>query len=148
MQGTTSFKHLFLLKFILWLFIARVVCQLIQYISPIDYLPEFDQWHSGVLPYRHLIIMQLVIITWCIVIIRGVKMATITPSFSKAIFLLSFGILYFCLMLLRLIAGFTFADDASWLNHPLPTLFHILLSIFILCHGHYHWQYRVSNYVL
>ena len=40
---------------LLLLFVFRVVAQFVQWIHPVDFLPPFDDWHSGILPYLSLI---------------------------------------------------------------------------------------------
>lgn len=134
-------KHSIILSILFALFLARVLSQFIQYISPVSFLPDFESLQSGALSYKALLFFQLLIIAWCVYLINAIKKAAVTPSLIKARGLLIFGGIYFAFMLFRLIAGFTFAEEDSWLNNPIPSTFHIVLSLFVLCHGHYHWQY-------
>jgi len=134
-------KHLIVLFVLFILFLARVLSQFIQSVYPLDFLPDFASFQSGALSYEALLAFQLIIIAWCIYIINAIKKSAITPSKIKANLLLGFGLIYFSFMLFRLIAGFTFAAEGDWLNNPIPSTFHIVLSLFVLCHGHYHLHY-------
>ena len=132
--------HLGTLVFLFALFCCSVLAQVIQYTSPVSFLPEFEAFQSGALEYKILLLCQLAILAWCVYLINAIWRASIVPSFKKAQCLLIFGLIYFVFMTFRLVAGFTFAAEGSWLNNPIPSTFHIVLSLFVLCHGHYHWQ--------
>lgn len=138
MVKTSESKYSTILSVLFVLFLGRVLSQFIQHISPVSFLPDFESFQSGALSYEVLFVCQLIIIAWCIYIINAIKSGAIKPSLTKARSLLIFGGIYFSFMLFRLIAGFTFVEEGSWLNNPIPSTFHIVLSLFVLCHGHYH----------
>jgi hypothetical protein len=80
--------HLIILSILFLLFLARVLSQLIQSVYPLDFLPDFESFQSGALPYGALLVFQLLIIAWCIYIINAIKKSAITPSKFKAKLLL------------------------------------------------------------
>lgn len=117
---------------ILFLFKLRVVSQFIQVVYPISFLPPFESWQSGLLPYPILFIFQILIIIWmsnqCLKVARG----NIPPNAIKSRILLWLGGAYFLIMLTRLIGGLTILSQHYWFNAKLPTFFHLILSIFLL----------------
>lgn len=122
----------FVLSLLALVFVGRVTVQLIQWVSPVGLLPEFDRWQSGALPYPALLISQLLIIVAMVVTTaklsrNGLRLRTRTAYVVRAI-----GLGYVALMLLRLVAGLTFADGHSWWDARLPTMFHLVLASFIL----------------
>jgi len=135
-------KHVTLLCLLLGLFSLRVLAQLVQRVSSVPFLPEFEVWHSATLEYEVLLGSQALILLWCLFVINGVRRHSIKCTLGKARCLLCFGAIYFAFMLFRLIASMTFAEEGSWLDSPLPSIFHLVLALFFLCHGHYHWAHR------
>ncbi len=51
------------------LFGFRVVAQLVQAWHPLRFLPPFEAWHSGALPYGWLVGTQVVIMAMCLRIV-------------------------------------------------------------------------------
>ena len=123
------------------LFIFRVTAQLIQKFYNLPFLPEFDAWHSGALTYPSLLASQILIIgimTW---VIAGFVSGRVLVRYTLGVWLLMLGGIYFLVMVFRLMAGFTFATDHSWLGAPIPAFFHIVLALFILLIGHFHYKH-------
>jgi len=50
--------HLIILSILFLLFLARVLSQLIQSVYPLDFLPDFESFQSGALPYGALLVFQ------------------------------------------------------------------------------------------
>lgn len=138
-------KHLTLLCVLLGLFLVRVLSQLVQRVGSVAFLPEFEAWHSATLDYEVLLGSQALIVVWCLLVINGVRRDSIKCTLGKARRLLCVGALYFAFMLFRLISSLTFAEEGSWFDSPLPSLFHLVLALFVLCHGHYHWVHRSAQ---
>jgi hypothetical protein len=68
---------------------------------------------------------------------------TVMPSIGKGRVIIALGLLYFGIMLLRLVLGFTIAQDHSWFSAKLPTMFHLVLATFLILYGHFHYtQYH------
>ena len=138
-------KHLGALIVLLCLFSLRVLSQLIQRIWTVDFLPAFEVWHSATLGYEVLLGSQLLILAWLLLVIRGVRGGRIRCTLRKARWLLGLGGVYFAFMLFRLVMGLTIAEEGSWFDHPLPAAFHLVLALFVLCHGHYHLTHRSAQ---
>lgn len=139
-QGAVR-KHSFLLIFLTALFCFRVGAQLLQRYSEVSFLPPFDDWESGVLPYWLLLTSQLIIIFLCVRITYQINAGTALPDPKMGKICLIFGIIYSGIMVFRLIAGATFAADHPWLAAKLPTLFHLVLASILLVVGHYNLKF-------
>ncbi len=127
-----------ILRILLILFIARVLAQLIQLIFPVSFLPEFHIWQSGALPYHILIVLQIILIYLMVRITRAYLGERVIPRRGVGKFATTIGVLYFLLMIFRMVAGLTFAQNNHWLHAPLPTLFHYVLAGFVITIGLYH----------
>lgn len=121
------------------LFCFRVAAQLLQNVYPVSFLPTFDEWHSGALPYGVLVGFQIIIIILCLFAIREVSRPAINPDRKKGRLLLIAGGFYFAIMIGRLIGGYTFAASMHWFTVRIPTVFHLVLASFILLYGHFHF---------
>jgi len=120
------------------LFGFRVVAQLVQVWHPVSFLPPFEAWHSGALPYGWLVGVQGVIFVGCLRIVWGVSKGTIAPSGRKGKILFTLGMIYLIAMCARLIVGLTIAPDHYWFGATLPTVFHLVLAVFVMLYGRFH----------
>ncbi len=120
------------------LFFLRIVAQLIQWLYPVGFLPQFDEWQSGVLPYPFLLFTQIVILFFLAkTIIRHVK-GSVKVGRRRGIIFLLIGCVYFLIMATRLFASIYFNKDDSWFfDGVLAAFFHVILSCFLITHGHY-----------
>lgn len=137
----SSRKHGYWLTLLLLLFCFRVGAQLLQRTYPVSFLPAFEDWHSGALPYWILVISQIIIIAICLRITYEITAGTAQPNHKTGKLCLLVGIVYFSVMLFRLVAGMTFAPDHAWLGARIPTLFHLVLASFLLVYGHFHFKF-------
>jgi len=112
------------------LFALRVAAQPLALGMP--GLPEFDAWHSGVLPYPALLGSQLTILTVMLATNRACSQGKLAqrPRLARALTLL--GSVYFVAMLARLVLGQILDPAPAWFDRPLPTLFHLLLAAWLL----------------
>ncbi len=120
------------------IFAFRVVTQLIQAWHPIRFLPPFEVWHSGALPYSWLVGTQVVIMAMCLLIVWKLFNNTVIPSLRKGRLLLVFGSIYFGGMCIRLFLGTTVASEHEWFGATLPTVFHLVLGSFVILYGRFH----------
>ena len=134
-----------LLTVLLALFCIRVLAQLIQAWYPVTFLPPFEVWASGALPYWLLVMFQTLIIVVCSRVIWRMHQGLTIPSSTRGMVLLILGSLYFGLMGVRLIIGLTVATDHFWFSAWLPTAFHFVLAGFVLVCGWFH--HRASGAV-
>jgi hypothetical protein len=123
------------------LFIFRVTAQFIQRFYNLPFLPPFEAWYSGAMAYHWLLASQVLIIAVMGGVIASFRKSNIIPRHKLGVWLLALGGIYFLVMLYRLIAGFTFAINHSWLGVHIPAFFHIVLALFILLVGHFHYKY-------
>jgi hypothetical protein len=114
------------------LFLARVCVQLVQRIGEVSWLPPFDAWQSGALPYPVLVAAQVAILIAMVVIISRAARGQVTLRGAALRVVFVFGVVYLLLMSVRLMAGLTVAEDGSWFDNPLPSLFHLVLATFVL----------------
>lgn len=129
------------LYFCFFLFILRVAVQLIQRYFPLNFLPPFDAWYSGVMAYPWLLATQILIIAVMGWLIIGFAKSDTRPKRKLGIGLLLVGGIYFLIMLFRLVAGFTFAVESPWLGAHIPAFFHLVLASFVLLLGKFHYVY-------
>lgn len=118
------------------LFGLRILAQPLSRIMP--GLPEFDAWHGSVLPYSALLFFQLAIAATMVVVNLLLVRGDLVPRPRLGHWLSLMGMLYFTSMLLRLVLGQTLYSGSSWIDRPLPTLFHLVLASWPLLIAHYH----------
>jgi hypothetical protein len=127
----------------LWLllgaFCFRVLAQLLQWQVGLSFLPPFDAWQSGTLPYWALLTSQLLIVVFLTWIAWAFSVGTVTPSSRSALLWLVPGSLYLAVMVTRLALGLTLLEGHPWFDRPLPSTFHIVLATFMIVAGLYHY---------
>jgi hypothetical protein len=121
-----------LLRSLSVLFVLRVVAQFVQYLFAVDALPAFEQWQSGALPYPVLFVFQVAIVAAQVVVVRAAARGrSLVPERCHRA--LRFAALaYLAVMVVRLLAGLTFAAGNGWLDARIPTVFHLVLACFLL----------------
>ncbi len=129
------------LSLLLALFIFRVIAQLVQATIPVSFLPPFGAWQSGALPYPYLLGFQVLIILYFGRMVLKFRSGKIKLNPKLALVFLSIGSLYMAVMVFRLVAGLSFAADHSWFGARIPTMFHLVLALFILTLGFFHCTY-------
>lgn len=123
------------------LFSIRVIAQPSSLLINSRFLPTFESWHGGVLPYPILLITQLLILLWMIRTTRKFETSTVLASYRIGVNVLIFASIYFIVMFARLILGITIFNDIRWFASPLPAFFHMVLASFLLLYGHFHFRY-------
>lgn len=123
------------------LFMFRVAAQLLVSVIDVSFLPAFESWHSGTMPYPILVLFQVLILTVMMVTAIRCKQGNISANRRTGAVLLIFGIFYLFSMLLRFALGLWVFTDSRWFTNYLPTLFHIVLAVYVLLIGHYHYRY-------
>ena len=132
--------HVLVLSALLAVFALRVLAQLVQAYSDVDWLPPFAAWAAGGLPYPVLVATQVIIIAVAVEVIRKLARDDVRPRRKWARWLLGLGAIYFAAMAARFVAGLTFLADSAWFAASLPAAFHLVLAAFVLVLGHYHWS--------
>ncbi len=136
-----SRKYGFCLAFLLGLFCFRVLAQGIQSIYPLPFLPPFEAWHSGALPYWVLLLAQLIIIFFAFRAVNQFLSNKVEARRTTGRICLILGGIYFYIMLFRLLAGLTVASDHFWFGQRIPTFFHLVLASLLLLAGRFHFKY-------
>ena len=140
--------HGILLSGLLLLFLFRVVAQLIQALAPVSFLPPFETWQSGALPYPALVAFQVVILAVCTHVVRGVLSGRVGRSSKMGKRLVVVGWIYLIAMAIRLLVGLTIAPAHFWFGAIVPTLFHLVLAAFVLVWGSFHRAEKSHSGVL
>lgn len=125
---------------LLGLFGIRVMAQWLQSRFSFAFLPAFDDWHSGALPYPTLLSLQALIAAVMAYTCWVFTRASPVPRRGAGVALLVFGGVYLVTMLGRLVIGLFFMPDHYWFGQHLPSLFHLVLASFVLLVGGYHFS--------
>jgi hypothetical protein len=133
----------------LWLLLAvfafRVAAQPAALVFKSSFLPPFESWHGGVLPYGVLLgsqLLTLAVLGWSS---WRFTVGGVVPRRSLGVAALTFGGVYFGTMALRLILGLTLFSDQRWFASRVPTFFHLVLAAFVMLFGHFHYVYGASR---
>jgi hypothetical protein len=127
------------------LFAIRVIAQAISRVFPSEFLPNFESWHGGVLPYPTLLTTQLLILFWLVWTARKISLNCLHPRQRIGMIAMMFASLYFIIMLLRLILGLTILSDHRWFASYLPAFFHLVLAGYLFLYGHFHFRHGLKK---
>jgi hypothetical protein len=126
------------------LFILRVLGQVLVGIHEVAFLPLFERWQSGLLPYPLLLLAQIALIMIMLRIVRDfargdgyfVDLSPRTGTILKVL-----GCIYFLSMVVRYAATMVLHPELRWFTGTLPIWFHMILAAFVFTLG----QYQVSR---
>ena len=107
---------------LLGLFCFRVISQLVQAKFDVPFLPAFDAWHSGTLPYQYLVLAQVLIIVVCGRICLQFTSGKVVAKKRVGMLLFGLGVLYASAMAARLLIGFLYRFVAMVSRVPPPLL--------------------------
>ena len=141
MSGSATKKYFIGLLALFLLFCFRVAAQLIQAFYPVDFLPPFEEWHSGVMPYGLLLTCQVVVLACCTNVVVKFAHFKVTPNYKAGRFYLAAGAVYLTVILCRMIVGATLVNEIRWFNSEIPSFFHLVLASFLLVMGRFHFKY-------
>ena len=120
------------------LFALRVAAQPAALVVSAAWLPAFDAWHGGVLPYPALLMSQIAILGWLAWTARRFGAGRVQPSRRLGQVSLAFGVIYFAVMLVRFVLGLSALADVRWFASPLPAFFHLVLATYVVLFGLVH----------
>ncbi len=127
---------------LLVLFCLRVVGQGLVAFFGVPFLPPMEAWQSGLLPYRWLLLSQVVIIGLygkvCVDFTRG-RGLFVVPRRVFGLGVLGFGSAYLAVMVTRYVVRMGIFPLERWTGGSIPTFFHWVLAVFLLTLGFYHW---------
>ena len=133
----------------LWLllaaFLLRVAAQPLAGLTGWPWLPPFDAWASGALPYPVLLGSQILLATWMASRADGVTRGRIAPRPAAGRRWTAGAILYGAVMVPRLALGATAYRGHWWFDAPLPTLFHLVLTTWMAVYAHYHLRGHAAH---
>ncbi len=132
--------YVVVLSILLALFCFRVLAQLLQRYLELPFLPPFDAWQSGAVPYNGLLVSQLLIIVFYGWLLRRIASGRMQPSRRQGLVFLIVGLIYFSMMAARLFIGLTGLSEHHWFRSYLPTLFHFVLAGYLIVVGYFHLQ--------
>jgi hypothetical protein len=122
------------------LFVGRVLGQLLVALFDVGFLPPFERWYSGLLPYPALLPVQFVMIAIMVKIVRdfargGGYFVTLAPR--TGIVLQVLGALYFLSMAIRYVVTMWLHPELRWFTGTIPIWFHFVLAAFVFTLGRY-----------
>jgi hypothetical protein len=123
------------------LFAFRVVAQLAALLFKPNFLPTFESWHGGVLPYSLLLATQVLIFIWLARTAWQFSRNSMYPRRRVGMVTIIFAGLYFLVMLLRLLLGLTILSEHRWFASYLPAFFHLVLASYLFLYGHFHFRH-------
>lgn len=130
-----------ILWLLLTLFVMRVTGQLLVALGLGAFLPPWEEWFSGAVPYPQLLGSQILIILLyskiCVDFTRG-RGFFVTRRRWLATVLTAFGSVYLGVMVIRYVIRMTLYPPERWTGGSIPILFHCVLASFILVVGAYH----------
>ena len=130
-----------LLSLLTFLFVLRVLGQVLVAFFGVDFLPAMENWYSGLLPYPVLLPIQIVMIIVMVRIIwdvtRGSGIFSITKR-ETGIFLKWFSYVYFLSMVVRHMYIMAGHPEWRWFGHTISIWFHMVLAAFLYTYSHYH----------
>ncbi|MBI3454694.1 MAG: hypothetical protein HY002_02740 [Candidatus Rokubacteria bacterium] len=130
-----------LLWALLILFILRVAAQLLIAVGLANFLPPWEEWYSGLLPYPWLLASQVLIIlvfgSVCLQFSRGHGFF-VWPNRALSSGLVAVGAIYLLVMVIRYVIRMSLYPHERWTGGALPIFFHWVLARFLLVLGTYH----------
>ena len=114
---------------------GRVTAQVIQALYPVSWLPRFNLWHSGLLPYPALLSCQLfILVAMGKQLLDSMYNRWTSPAWPK-INITKLGLIYFSVALLRLCLSLVVDTSSELLGSTLPNIFHLILAIGVTATG-------------
>ena len=133
--------HGVILAFLTLLFFLRVLGQALVAFAGVALLPSMEQWFSGLIPYRILLAIQIIMLAGMIKISAGVWrgegfFAAPRPRWSRL--LIGFSALYAGAMIARYVLTMMLKSEMRWFGGTIPIFFHFVLAGFTFTLGAYH----------
>ena len=130
-----------ILWFLLFLFILRVIGQILVVLKLVDFLPPMEEWQSGLLPYKYLLASQIIVIILygkiCWDFSKGEGFFVLPFNKLGKVFLV-FGTVYFISMVIRYILQMIIYPETRWFGGTIPIFLHFVLATFLILVGKYH----------
>jgi len=116
------------------MFLGRVVGQVLVVTYSPPFLPPMQEWYSGLLPYRFLLPVQLVILLFQFEVSRQLwtgsgTMTRRRPTIGTG--LKWFALVYFLVMATRYVVFMIIFPERRWFGGTIPIFFHFVLAIYV-----------------
>lgn len=136
-----SRSYALILGILTLLFAARVAGQLVTLFFPVKFLPPFDRWYSGVIPYPILLPIQLLLLTLMLKIVWDVYQGTgyfriFKPQAGRILKVLSYA--YALIMVGRYALTMILRPELRWFTETTPIWFHFVLASFLFMLGNFY----------
>ena len=129
----------------LWLFTAlcfgRVLGQLVVARFAPRWLPPFEQWQSGLLPYPALLAGQALVLTlmvWISIDFSRGAGFWVEPRPRLGLAAIVWSYFYFAAMIARYVIRMARRPEQRWLGGTIPIIFHSVVAAFLYTFGRYH----------
>jgi hypothetical protein len=137
---TVPLRYPLLLGACTLLFVLRVLGQVLVAVWGVGFLPPFEQWYSGLLPYPLLLPVQIAMIALMLKIVgdfaRGEgTFVSLSPRIGTVLQVL--GLIYFLGMVVRYVVTMALHPELRWFTGTIPIWFHMVLATFIFTLGEY-----------
>ena len=121
------------------LFALRVAGHLLTSFMDISFLPPFERWYSGLVPYGVLLPVQIALLGLMIAVTRDFArgrgvFTTLAPRTGRYLRYLSY--LYGLVMAARYIVTMAGNPELRWFTGTTPIWFHFVLAAFVFTLGH------------
>jgi hypothetical protein len=122
------------------LFFLRMTGQALVAFFHVTFLPDMQEWYSGLIPYRVLLPIQcamlavMVKVSWDLVKGHGFFVAA---RAKLGRFLVAFSCVYFAAMLFRYIVTMLLNPERRWLGGTIPIFFHFVLAGYLFVWGRF-----------
>jgi len=127
------------------LFAVRVVAQPLAAVLPPGFLPPFETWAAGGLPYPVLLASQILILGWLSMTAWRVSSGHVVSRPQVGRVMLPLATVYLVGSVARLVLGATLLGHIGWFASPIPTVFHVVLATYLLVYGRLHTQGTVHR---
>ena len=127
-------------------FLGRVAGQLFALLAEPAFLPPFDAWHSGLLPYPALLAAQVAILAFQARVAAGVlrgRAGLARPGPRAARGLRRFALVYAAVMAARYPLTMALSPESRWSGGAIPIAFHLVLAAWLLA---YAWPATAAPY--
>jgi hypothetical protein len=129
-----------LLAILAALFAVRVFSQFLVAISDVPWLPPFESWYSGLIPYPILLPLQISLIVLLLKVLKDFGRGAgffVELGARTGLMLMRLSYLYALIMLARYIVTMATYPERRWFGGTIPIWFHLVLAAFLYLLGRY-----------
>jgi hypothetical protein len=130
------------------LFVLRVLGQLAVVLFQPAWLPPFERWYSGLMPYPLLLPTQVIMIVVMVKMVADVaRGAGFFAALGRRIgrFLIWGSYAYAAGMVIRYILTMSLHPELRWFTGTIPIWFHLVLAAFLYTLGRYQLRHRAAS---